>query len=366
MGKKEKERLNQVLNSHLNTIHDTLQILDQTPASSLDKVSWDEVVKMGDQVYRQATIVGMLWTGEKPEAKAIEENMSTYFNALQGFLLLSHGSRVGAGPTLSSSIYASVKQVVDCSFKLMSETVASYGSRSKDLKLLVPKLVGAVWEACNALKKTPSTNTTAIGRAMTRIAVSMKDVLREMNELKPESPDPTVSEDAVPEAENGIQEGGGSLSDDDDDDLGNDLSPEDMKVAELATEVVSQALVFIKELVRTISGLIKLEKPNDSGNFVDTLEKLLKLCQGIGEQIDELGACLYPPQEFPAMKTALDKISNKVDEAKEDVESLNCSAESFFQGCTCLKSSIKVMETELDSSMTADLGAKLQNVSLNQ
>ncbi|CAN1297131.1 hypothetical protein LINPERPRIM_LOCUS23353 [Linum perenne] len=139
-----------------------------------------------------------------------------------------------------------------------------------------------------------------------------------------------------------------------------------MKVAELATEVVSQALVFIKELVRTISGLIKLEKPNDSGNFVDTLEKLLKLCQGIGEQIDELGACLYPPQEFPAMKTALDKISNKVDEAKEDVESLNCSAESFFQGCTCLKSSIKVMETELDSSMTADLGAKLQNVSLNQ
>lgn len=72
----------------------------------------------------------MLWTGEKPELKAVEENMATYFNTLQGFLLLSHGSRVGAGPTLSSCIHASVKQVVDCSFKLMMETVASYGNLS--------------------------------------------------------------------------------------------------------------------------------------------------------------------------------------------------------------------------------------------
>ncbi|KAK7256749.1 hypothetical protein RIF29_30207 [Crotalaria pallida] len=71
--------------------------------------------------------VGMLWTGEKPDSKAIEENMTSYFNTLQGFLLLSHGSTVGAGPTLSSSIHASVKQVVDSSFRLMKETVSLYG-----------------------------------------------------------------------------------------------------------------------------------------------------------------------------------------------------------------------------------------------
>lgn len=74
--------------------------------------------------------VGMLWTGETPEAKAVEENMVTYFNTLQGLLLLSHGSMVGAGPTLSSAIHASIKQVVDCSFKLMMETVSSYGNFS--------------------------------------------------------------------------------------------------------------------------------------------------------------------------------------------------------------------------------------------
>ncbi|CAN1311702.1 Cyclin-D1-binding protein 1 homolog [Linum perenne] len=353
MAKSEKERLNQALSSHLSTINDTLQVLDQTPAPSLDKVSWNEVVKLGDQVNWQATIVGMLWTGKKPEAKEIEENMATYFNALQGFLLLSHGTRVGAGPTLSSTIYSSVKQVVDCSFKLMTETVSSYGNGCRDVKLLVPKLVGAVWESCSALKKTPSTNATAFRRAMTQVAASMKDVLREMKELKPESIDDPISDD---EAISGDQE---------EDDLGDDLSPEEMKVAELATEIVSQALVFIKEVVRTITGLIKLEQPNDdSVDFVDTLEKLLKLCQGIGEQIDELGACLYPPQEVPVMKTALDKISSNVDEAREVVESMNCSAEAFFLGCNGLKSSINVMESELDNS-SSDLETKMQNVSVN-
>jgi len=71
--------------------------------------------------------VGMLWTGEQPESKAIEENMASYFNNLQGFLLVSHGSTVGAGPTLSSAVHASVKQVVDSSFRLMKETISLYG-----------------------------------------------------------------------------------------------------------------------------------------------------------------------------------------------------------------------------------------------
>lgn len=72
----------------------------------------------------------MLWTGEAPEVKALEENMASYFNMLQGLLLLSHSSTVGAGPTLSSCIRASIKQVVDSSFMLMKESVSSYGTPS--------------------------------------------------------------------------------------------------------------------------------------------------------------------------------------------------------------------------------------------
>lgn len=55
MGKGEMERLNQILTGHLTNIHETLQILDQTPASSLRKVSWDEVIKVGEQLSKNAT-----------------------------------------------------------------------------------------------------------------------------------------------------------------------------------------------------------------------------------------------------------------------------------------------------------------------
>ncbi|KAJ8547919.1 hypothetical protein K7X08_021155 [Anisodus acutangulus] len=71
------------------------------------------------------------------------------------------------------------------------------------------------------------------GRAMTQLAVSMKDVLREMNELKP------AYESSVQDSAEGE-----SKSQDSDDsfagDVGNDLSPEEMKIARLITDVVSR------------------------------------------------------------------------------------------------------------------------------
>lgn len=67
----------------------------------------------------------MLWiTGEPPKAEAMKETMEAYFNALQGFLLHCHGSMVGAGTTLSSTIHASVKQIVDSSFRLLQGSVS--------------------------------------------------------------------------------------------------------------------------------------------------------------------------------------------------------------------------------------------------
>ncbi|CAL8995062.1 unnamed protein product [Prunus brigantina] len=338
-------------------------LLDQTPPSTLEKVSWEKVMQMGDQVSKQATIAGMLWSGETPEVRALEENMASYFNILQGFLLLSHGSIVGAGPTLSSCVHASVKQVVDSSFKLLKESVSLYGARNKDGKLSMPQLAGAVWEACSVLKKTPATNVTAIGRAMTQVAVSMKDVLREMKELKPGSSyltDEASNESSI-EAE--IEPQDDEISSDGD--LGNDLSPEEMRVAQLAIAVVSETLVVIKELIRTITSLLKRENPNDSSNLVDSLEKLLRMCQGIGVQIDELGASLYPPQEVPTMKAALGKISSFVDDMQAELQNLKGNLEAFCQACNCLKSSLGQLESAVGCPSNVDLETRVQKIDLN-
>ncbi|CAK9151291.1 unnamed protein product [Ilex paraguariensis] len=363
MGKAAREQLSRTLNEHLNTTHETFQLLDQTPASSLDKVSWNEVIKIGEQVSKQATLVGMLWTGETPEVKALEENMATYFNTLQGFLLLAHGSSVGAGPTLLSSIHASVKQVVDCSFMLLKESVSAYGSRSKDQKLSIPQLVGTVWDACSALKKTPATNITAIGRAMTQVAVSMKDVLREMEELKPASSDPV--DEALDETS--IQPEGEPHESDDScgGDLGNDLSPEEIKIAQVAINVVSGTVAVIKELIRSITGLLKQENSDNSSDFVNSLEGLLKLCQGIGQQIDELGACLYPPQEVPAMKAASEKMSSILDEMQVELENHKGSSEAFLKACTDLRNWLRQLESELVCSSATDLVPQMEKLLLS-
>ncbi|TYI84218.1 hypothetical protein E1A91_D05G348800v1 [Gossypium mustelinum] len=332
MGKAEKEQLNRALTAHLNTIHETLQVLDQSPPSnSMEKVTWSQVIQIGEQVSKQATIAGMLWNGESPQAKEVEENVNSYFNVLQGFLLLSHGSTVGAGPTLSSSIHESVKHVVDCSFRLMKEHVSLYGSHNKEKKLSMPQIVGAVWEACSALKKVPPTNVTAIGRAMTQVAVSMKDVLREINELKPASSNPgdETSDNTPSKAES-------KPEDDDisDDDLGSDLSPEEMKVAQLAHGVVSETLLVIKELIRTIT------------------------------EIDEIGACLYPPQEIDAIKLALEKMSSRINEIQQEVESFRTSSEPFLEACSGLRTVLKEMEAQLNSLCATELTTKMQNVAV--
>ncbi|XP_050377650.1 uncharacterized protein LOC126794897 [Argentina anserina] len=345
MGRAEKEKLNRTLNQHLNTVHEILEVIDQNPVSTVEKVSWEDVVQMGNQVSKQATIVGMIWSGDRVEARVIEENMTAYFNMLQNFLLLSHGSLVGAGPTLSSCVHASVKQVVDSSFKLMKESVSLYGAVNKDWKMSIPQLAGAVWEACSALKKVPSTNVTAIGRAMTQVAVTMKDVLREMKELKP------ATDSTGDEMEAEIQPHYDETSSDSD--LGNDLSAEEMKAAELATDAVSETLGVIKELIRTITSLLKRESPIDK-NFVDSLERLLKMCQGIGEQIDELGACLYPPQEVSTIKTILEKMSSLTDDMRAELQCLEGNLEAFIQACDCLKRTLRRLDSALDCPTTAD------------
>ncbi|GKD75858.1 hypothetical protein Tco_1334140, partial [Tanacetum coccineum] len=51
----EKEKLNMLLIKHLNTIHETFQVLDHSPPSTLTKGSWDDVIKLGEHLYKQAT-----------------------------------------------------------------------------------------------------------------------------------------------------------------------------------------------------------------------------------------------------------------------------------------------------------------------
>ncbi|KAK9115052.1 hypothetical protein Syun_021849 [Stephania yunnanensis] len=307
MARAAKERLNISLCAHFDTIHETFQMLDQTPAFSVKKVSWEEVVKMGEQVSKQATVAGMLWTGEVP-------------------------STAGAGPTLSSSIHAAAKHVVDSSFALMKAAVSSYGSRNKDHKLSIPQLAGTVWESCESLKKTPNTNYTAIGRAITQVAVSVKDVLRELKELKPAALDPVEEVSQTPTS--------------------------DAPIIHIMMEARARVTLV------TIC-LLKHSNAQDTRETVDSLESLLSICQGIGVHVDELGACLYPPQEVPALKLAAESISAGIGKLQEEVRILNGVSEGFFDACGAFENSLRTLLSELKYADDPNLETQMQSLAMN-
>lgn len=365
MGKGGRDQLAKALKSHMQSIHETFQMLEQSISSSLEKIDWSEVTKVGNDISKQATVAGMLWSGEAPNLRELEENMGVYCNMLQGFLLLCHGSMVGAGPTLGASIRASAEQVIDSSLSLLREGVSSYESHSANSKLSIPQLAGYVWEACEALKKTPTTNYTAIGRAITQVAVSVKDVLREMKDLKPCSiPSTSGPEDLTPEGgpdmtssphdEEGSSEG----------DLGNDLSPDEMLIAQSVVVVVSDVLIVIKEIIRFVMGLLRQSNdPNSSSDCVDSLERLLEMCKEIGIQVDELGACVYPPQEVSLMKAAAKKISGGVNGLRAEIQNIEGPLDGFFHACEGLESSLRKLDSEL-SCLGKDLVPEMQGLAM--
>ncbi|KAK1301450.1 hypothetical protein QJS10_CPB12g00303 [Acorus calamus] len=354
-----KAHLLRALDEHLKTIQETFQMLEQPASASLNKVDWAEVTKLGDEISKQATIAGMLSTAEAPNAKELQENMDAYCNVLQGFLLLCHGSTVGAGQTLCSNIHSSAKEVTDRSSTLLREGASSYGTHVSSRKSLIPQLTGSVWEACTALKKTPTANCTAIGRAITQVAVSVKDVLREMKELKPaEAGPPDETSNATTNVSNG------SHNDDNLGDIGNDLSPEEMKLAQLSTNAISDTLTFIKEVIRFVASLLKQSKYADKSNdTVGYLERILKLCQEIGAQVDELGACIYPPQEVSLMRVTMGKILEGADGVRGVVQNMEGESESLSRAFEGLEASMKQLELGLNC-LDDELVPEIQGLSM--
>ncbi|XP_010498789.1 PREDICTED: uncharacterized protein LOC104776419 isoform X2 [Camelina sativa] len=323
MGKSNKEDLSQSLIMHPNTI----QFLDQTASLTVEQVKWQQVLQMSDHLSKQATIVGMLWNEESPKAESLKETIESYFISLQGFLLCCHKIAVSAGPTLSSLIHVSVKQIVDSSLELSKGSVSLYeGTYEKDKKPYVPKLTAVVLEAWFNFKKVPSTNLIAIGNAISQVAVIMKDVLNKMKDVK---------RPACPSSE--CEASSGDV-----------FSPEQIEFAKLVADIVSEAIMVVI-VIRVMTKKIGMENPKEDSEFVDSLEKVLKLCQRSGAEIEKLGTCVYhSPLEIDKMVQTVKILGANLDEVEAEVEHKKWSSNAFPGVCRKLRDAIKLMEVGLE------------------
>lgn len=188
MGKMQKGRvadLSRILQRVTASLNDTFALLNEAAPAASEKGDWAQVKKAADLVSKNATTIGLLWTqGAKVDEAG--EAMKNFADSLQGLLLLCHACTVGAGPTLSSTIRSAVKLVLEAGLSLLMQAVSFSvkGSAREEREGALPSLVGCVGESCNALKKTPFTNRAAIGRSLAQVATSVKDVLREIGEMR--------------------------------------------------------------------------------------------------------------------------------------------------------------------------------------
>ncbi|KAL5231649.1 hypothetical protein ABZP36_030425 [Zizania latifolia] len=354
--------LSRLLQSHLQAINETFQIMAEAAPGGLERTEWSEVVKLGDQLSRQATVAGMVWSGDLPDVETLKENIEAYFNILQGFLFCCHGSTVGAGPTLHKSICSSAKNVVDSSFSLFDQAVSAYESCSPDRKTTIPQVTGAVWEACLALNKVPTTNCVAIGRAMTQIGVYLKDVLREMKEL----PIGDSGDSTAEKSSNGAVDTT-SCSDRDelscDLEMDEDFTEEEVAVAKLIITLASDALVVVKEAIRFITCLLKSSGNRSGSNEdkVDAMEELLRSCREAADQINDIGASVYPPQDLSQMSSSVKRLYDGTNAMRREIGNLGGSPESVFLALERFDKSLGALEAEI----TDDVVNEMENLTIS-
>lgn len=345
MGAKEggDPAFSRLLGLCTSSISDTLSLFKEPAPREGKKVEWKEVITAAEGVAKHATTAGVLWRGKVLKKDGMD-NIRSFTRALQGFLLLCHGSTVGAGSTLLTYVDAASKQVANSSLNLLRGAVATSGMESNTNEVDLPVLVGCVWEACEAVKKTPSSNRIAIGRSLTQVAVSVKDVLRELSDFKQES----VSKGAIDESTaigksdtagrgdseddclHGIE--GEASSSDESTEFTDKLSAGEMQVVQSVSEFISLLLRLLKQLLYIIADISKASKdaPSATEDATPTLEKLLELSKDLGVGVDELGASLYPPQEIENLQARVAEIEGLIESMQVAVLSLNESIPEDF------------------------------------
>lgn len=190
---------------------------------------------------------------------------------------------------------------------------------------------------------------------MTQVGVYLKDILREMNELPIGSSDNTAGKSSNGTADTA------SCSDRDemsfDLDLDDEFSEEEIAVAKLVITVASDSLVVVKETIRFITGLLK-SAGNQSGaneDKVDTMEQLLIYCRAVADQVNDLGAAVYPPQDASDMKLTAKRLYDGINGMRKEIGNLGGSPAGAFAALDGLEKCLGSLEAEVADDVVDEM-----------
>ena len=259
---------------------------EQTPTKQ-------ELKTLTEGVKLEASKIGLMWGSSQPspaEAQSLFEALQHRHSQL--FTLLCRAG-YGGGPTLLLSLQSVAVPVTEACIHLVK-----YVSSNKAIpEGQAAKQVGKVWAACDGAGAACLDNKTAIGRRLLHISRSVKDNIRELQELIAESHAGKPTNDAQ------------ALSDDAGSDVDLDFEADALSAAEL--EIADSSLTLMQIVLDVFKLLIRILLTDDNVSAASTLddwENLLFHAKGLADVSNDLGAALFAPQDVGEVISASDSL----------------------------------------------------------
>ncbi len=255
-----------------------------------------ELKTLAEGVKLEASKIGLMWGSGAPspaEAQSLFAALEQRHSQL--FTLLCRAG-YGGGPTLLQSLQSVAEPITEACISLVK-----YVSSNKSiLEGQAAQQTGKVWAACDAASTACLDNKTAIGRRLLHISRSVKDNIREIQEL--------ISENQSTDPSNGVENSSrdSSNSDVDMDFESEALSPVELESSEASLTLMQVVLDVFKLLIR----ILLTEDVVSSASTLDDWENLLFHAKGLADVSNDLGAALFAPQDTDEVMSAADSLNN--------------------------------------------------------
>ncbi|DBA72557.1 TPA: hypothetical protein ACH3X2_010313 [Trebouxia sp. C0005] len=255
---------------------------EQTPTKQ-------ELKTLTDGVKLEASKIGLMWASSQPSPTEAQSLFSALEHRHSQLFTLLCRAGYGGGPTLCQSLQSVAAPVTEACVHIVN-----YMSSTKVIpEGQAAKQVAKVWAACDTASTACLDNKTAIGRQLLHSSRSVKDNIRELQEV--------IVESQACSHSSGAQ----SVSDDANSEVDLDfeadaMSPFELELAESSIPLLQVVLDVFKLLIRTLL----TEDIVSEASTLDDWESLLFHAKGLSAVSNDLGAALFAPQDASEVTSA--------------------------------------------------------------
>lgn len=277
-----------------------------TKATAMEPApSKQELQTLTDGLKLEASKIGLVWGSNTPSRAEAESLLAALEQRHSQLLTLLCRAGFRAGPTLLHSLQSAATPVTAACVQLLKFVASEHPNQDDEAAVQT----GRVWAACDAVSTTALDNKTAIGRKLLHMSRSIKDNIREVQE---------VISDSGSHAH--MQEQSHDTYQDSDVDLDCEteaLGPVEVATAEASLGLIQTVLDVLKLLVRII-----LTEKDVSGetNLVDW-ESLLFHAKGLTDVSNDLAAALFAPQDIDEISSASDSLQTGCELVLDEIPS---------------------------------------------